>query len=331
MNTAAPTKHRLLLALVVFALSIVALGLYLSLFARAGLVQGMADADSLKVSAKISARIAQLYAYEGQRVTIGEQMFRLDSPEVEAKYNQAKAAVEAAEAVAAKAEDGARSEQIRAAEANWKRAKASSDLARITANRLEGLFEQGVVSRQQRDEAVAQAVASEALTHAAKAQFDEAKSGARQQDKDAAAAQVRQAQGVLAEVEAARAETLGVAPATGEVSKRLADVGELVPAGYPVFTLVDIDHMWVSFNLREDQFNQLKIGQQIIGDIPALALQEVPFEVYFISPRGEFATWKATRQSVGYDIRSFEVRVRPVTQITDFRPGMSVLFAWPQQ
>lgn len=330
MNTVAPSKRRLLLALVVFALSIVALGLYLSLFVRADLVQGMADADSLKVSAKISARIAELYTYEGQRVTIGEQMFRLDSPEVEAKYNQAKAAVEAAQAMAAKAEDGARSEQITAAQANWTRAKAASDLARTTANRLEGLYGQGVVSRQQRDEAVAQALASEALTHAAKAQFDEAKSGARQQDKDAAAAQVRQAQGVLAEVEAARTETLGLAPATGEVSKRLADVGELVPAGYPVFTLVDIDHMWVSFNLREDQFNQLKVGQKIIGAIPALALKDVPFEVYFISPRGEFATWKATRQSVGYDVRSFEVRVRPVAQVTDFRPGMSVLFAWPQ-
>lgn len=329
-NSSTLPKRWLLLALVVFSLSIVALGLYLSLFSRSGLVQGMADADSLKVSAKISARIAELHAFEGQRVEVGQELFRLDSPEVEAKHKQALAAVEAAQAMAAKAEDGARVEQISAAEANWKRAKAASDLARQTATRLDRLYQEGVVSRQQRDEAVAQADASEALTHAAKAQFDEAKAGARQQDKDAAAAQVRQAQAVLAEVEAARDEILGIAPATGEVSKRLADVGELVPAGYPVFTLVDIDHMWVSFNLREDQFNQLKTGQVLKGDIPALNLKDIAFEVYFISPRGEFATWKATRQSVGYDIRSFEVRVRPSQPIADFRPGMSVLFQWPQ-
>lgn len=330
MNPTHIPKRWLILAFVVFALSIVALGLYLSLFARSGLVQGMADADSLKVSAKISARIAELHTYEGERVKVGQELFRLDSPEVEAKYKQALAAVEAAQAMAAKAEDGARIEQISAAEANWKRAKAASDLARQTATRLDRLYQEGVVSRQQRDEAVAQADASEALTHAAKAQFDEAKAGARQQDKDAAAAQVRQAQAVLDEVKAAREEVLGIAPASGEVSKRLADVGELVPAGYPVFTLVDINHMWVSFNLREDQFNQLAVGQQLLGDIPALNLKSVKFEVYYISPRGEFATWKATRQSVGYDIRSFEVRARPATPIEHFRPGMSVLFKWPQ-
>lgn len=330
MTNPSISKRGLIRALIAFFVLVVALGLYLSLFAKEDLVQGMADADTLKVSAKISARVAELKAFEGQRVSIGQELFRLDSPEVEAKYQQALAAVEAAQAVANKAEDGARAEQVRAAQANWKRAQTASDLSRSTATRLERLYQEGVVSRQQRDEAVAQAQANEALTAAAKAQLDEAQSGARQQDKDAAAAQVRQAQGVLAEVEAARLEVLGMAPATGEVSKRLADVGELVPAGYPVFTLVDIDHMWVSFNLREDQFNQLKIGAVLEGDIPALKLKNTEFEVYYISPRGEFATWKATRQSVGYDIRSFEVRARPIAPIDGFRPGMSVLFAWPQ-
>ena len=323
-------KGVIILIVVLLAMSVVGGGLYLSYFVKNDLVQGMADADTLKVSAKISARIAELNTYEGQRVTIGQELFRLDSPEVEAKYQQALAAVEAAQALAEKAEDGARAEQVRAAEANWKRAKSASDLARSTATRLDRLYQEGVVSRQQRDEAVAQADASEALTQAAKAQYDEAQAGARKQDKDAAAAQVRQAKGALAEVEAARQEVLGIAPATGEVSKRLADVGELVPAGYPVFTLVDVDHLWVSFNVREDQFHQLKVGQTMVGDIPALNLQNQAFTVYYISPRGEFATWKATRQSVGYDIRSFEIRVRPVHPIENFRPGMSVLFAWPQ-
>lgn len=326
-----PHKQRIMIRIAIaIAVAVCAFGLYLALKPMPNQIQGMADADSIKVSAKISARIAELYTHEGQRVEAGQSLFRLDSPEVEAKYNQAMAVLDAAKSQAEKAEYGARSEQIRAAEANWQRAKAASDVTRDTADRLARLHKEGVVTRQQRDEALAQAQAAEALTAAAKAQYDEAQAGARQQDKDAAQAQVRQAQAVVDEVSAARSEVLGLAPSSGEVSKRLADVGELVPAGYPVFTLVDVDNMWVSFTLREDQFNNIKAEQVIYGDVPALGLQAVPFKVFFISPAGEFATWRATRQSVGYDIRSFEIRVRPQTAIENFRPGMSVLFPWPQ-
>lgn len=330
MSNRQVVKKTLIALLVLFSLSMVGLGVYYSLYDKQDMVQGMADADTLKVSAKISARVAELYVYEGDKVATGQALFRLDSPEVEAKYRQALAAVEAAQAMVNKAEDGARVEQIQAAEANWQRAQAAAELSQTTAARLDRLYQEGVVSRQQRDEARAQANANAALSKAAKAQYDEAMAGAREQDKAAAFAQLQQAQGVLAEVEAARKEVLGLAPAGGEVSKRLADIGELVPAAYPVFTLVDSDHLWVSFNLREDQFNQLHKGQTLLGDIPALALKGIEFSVYYISPRAEFATWRATRQSVGYDVKSFEVRVRPINAIENFRPGMSVLFAWPQ-
>ncbi|HNP65845.1 MAG TPA: HlyD family efflux transporter periplasmic adaptor subunit, partial [Woeseiaceae bacterium] len=114
-----------------------------------------------------------------------------------------------------------------------------------------------------------------------------------------------------------------------EIGKRLVDIGELVPAGYPVFSLVDVDRMWVALNLRENQFGGIRPGQQLLGDIPALGLEAVSFEVYFISPAGDFATWRSTRQSSGYDVKSFEIRVRPLQQVDGFRPGMSVLFAWP--
>ena len=329
-NTRSALPRLLLLLIVFLALAVVIVGLWLAFRTTTGLVQGMADADSVKVSAKIPARIAELHVREGERVTAGQHLFTLDSPEVEAKFRQATAVLDAARAQAEKASEGARVEQISAAEANWQRAKAASDLARTTAVRLDRLHSEGVVTRQQRDEALAQASAAEALTRAARAQYDEALAGARREDRDAADAQVRQAEAAVAEVTAARDEALGLAPASGEVSKRLADVGELVPAGYPVFTLVDIDNMLVSFTLREDQFDAVGMGHALKGDIPALALTGVDFQVYFINPAGDFATWRATRQSAGYDVKSFEVRARPVEPVANFRPGMSVLFPWPQ-
>ena len=324
-----PNKRKLGIALALVLAIVVVVGLWLAWRTPAEQLQGMADADTVNVAAKITARLAELKVREGDRVKAGQVLFVLDSPEVAAKEEQAHGALDAARAVADKADEGARSEDIRAAQANWKRAEAGATLADATYQRVQNLFNEGVMTRQKRDEALAQARSSRELSNAARAQYDQALAGAREQDKRAAQGQVRQARGAVAEVDAAREEVNGRAPLAGEINKRMADVGELVPAGYPVFTLVDIDRMWVSVNLRESQMQGLKIGCPLRGSIPALG-RDADFEVYFINPAGDYATWRATRQSSGYDVRSFEIRLRPVARVEGFRPGMSVLFAWPQ-
>ncbi|HEY2037987.1 MAG TPA: efflux RND transporter periplasmic adaptor subunit, partial [Steroidobacteraceae bacterium] len=305
-------------------------GLLLAFRHNDDLVQGMADADDISVAAKITARIAALRVQEGDRVTAGQPLFELTSPEVTAKRRQAAAALDAARAVQSKAREGAREEEIRTALANWRRTEAAAELAQSTLHRLTVLFAQNVVTRQRQEEAQAQANSAVEAVAAARAQYDEALAGARRQDRDAAGAQVRQAEGAVAEVDAAYDEVLGRSPVTGEIEKKLADVGELVPAGYPVFTLVDLDQTWVALYLREDQFRGMRVGRTLQGDIPALGKNGVVFRVYYVSPAGDFATWRATRQSAGYDVKTFEVRVRPVQRIAEFRPGMSVLFRWPQ-
>lgn len=327
---APPPKKRKAGILIALVLAIVVVvGLWLAWRTPAEQLQGMADADTVNVAAKITARLAELKVREGDRVTAGQVLFVLDSPEVAAKEQQAQGALEAARAVADKADQGARSEDIRAAQANWKRAEAGATLADATYQRVQNLYNEGVMTRQKRDEALAQARSSRELSNAARAQYDQALAGARDQDKRAAQGQVRQAQGAVAEVDAARDEINGRAPMAGEINKRMSDIGELVPAGYPVFTLVDIDRMWVSVNLRESQMRGLKVGTRLRGNVPALD-RDAEFEVYFINPAGDYAAWRATRQSSGYDVRSFEIRLRPVAPVEGFRPGMSVLFGWPQ-
>lgn len=323
-----PRQRRLWIIAGIVLAAVVLLGLWLAFRQPPLQLQGMADADVINVSAKISARVKALKVREGDRVQAGQVLFELDSPEVTAKERQARAVLEAAQAQAAKADEGARSEEIRAAEANWQRAVAGADLANETYRRLENLYGEGVVTRQKRDEARAQARSSDALAKAARAQYDMALGGARVQDREAAQAQVRQAEGAVAEVDAAREETLGRAPQAGEINKRMVDVGELVPAGYPVFTLIDTARMWVALNLRESQLHGLHVGQKLRGKVPALDGRQVEFEVYFINPAGEYATWRATRESSGYDVRSFEVRMRPLAAVEGLRPGMSVLFEW---
>jgi HlyD family secretion protein len=314
----------------IVAVAVIGVGLLLAFRHHDDLVQGMADADNINVAAKITARIAALRVQEGDHVTVGQPLFDLTSPEVNAKRRQAAAALDAARAAQSKAREGAREEEIRAAAANWHRAEAAEDLAQSTLRHIQALFAQNVVTQQRQDEAQAQAKSAAAAVAAARAQYDEALAGARRQDRDAAGAQVREAEGAVAEVEASYDEVLGRAPVTGEVEKKLADVGELVPAGYPVFTLVDLNETWVALYLREDQFRGVTIGRTLHGDIPALGVDRAAFRVYYISPAGDFATWRATRQSAGYDVKTFEVRARPVQPIANFRPGMSVLFRWPQ-
>jgi len=327
---APPPKKRKVGILIGLVLAIVVVvGLWLAWRPPAEQLQGMADADTINVAAKITARLAELKVREGDRVTAGQVLFVLDSPEVAAKEQQAQGALEAARAVADKADEGARSEDIRAAQANWKRAEAGATLADATYQRVQNLFNEGVMTRQKRDEALAQARSSRELSNAARAQYDQALAGARDQDKRAAQGQVRQAQGAVAEVDAARDEINGRAPMAGEINKRMSDIGELVPAGYPVFTLVDIDRMWVSVNLRESQMRGLKVGTRLRGNVPALD-REAEFEGKILTPAGDYATWRATRQSSGYDVRSFEIRLRPVAPVEGFRPGMSVLFGGPQ-
>ena len=314
----------------VIAVLVVVGGLVLAARPGPDIVQAMADGDNITVSGKVTARVSHLRVHEGDHVSAGQILFELESPEVNAKQRQASAVLEAARAQQSKASEGTRREDIQAAEANWQRAEAASELAQSTFRRTDTLFREGVVTEQRYDEARAQVRSAVQASAAARAQYDEALAGARRQDRDAANAQVRQAEGAVAEVQAAEDELRGRAPISGEVSKRLADLGELVPAGYPVFTLVNMDSLWVAMHLREDQFRGVRIGATFRGDIPALGLKKVPFTAYFIGPAGDFATWRATRQSAGYDVKSFEVRVRPSQRIADLRPGMSVLFRWPQ-
>jgi HlyD family secretion protein len=124
---APPPKKRKAGILIALVLAIVVVvGLWLAWRTPAEQLQGMADADTINVAAKITARLAELKVREGDRVTAGQVLFVLDSPEVAAKEQQAQGALEAARAVADKADEGARSEDIRAAQANWKRAEAGA-------------------------------------------------------------------------------------------------------------------------------------------------------------------------------------------------------------
>lgn len=310
------------------ALTAVGLGVYAMLQDRppaAEQLQGMMEARETDIAPKLTGRVAELLVQEGQRIEKGALILRIDSPEVAAKMTQASNAASAAAAVAQKAKNGARPEEIRMAQANFERAQVGGDLARKSFERVDGLFKEGLVAAQKRDEAEANWRASQGLANAARAQLDMARAGARSEDQAAANAQAAQVRGAVQEVEVARAETELKSPVAGEVAKLLAKVGELTPAGVPVITVVDLADQWMLLNVREDQLKRFAIGQEFDATLPALAPQAVRFKVVASQALPDFATWRTTRSNQGYDLRTFEIKARPLKAIAGARPGMSVL------
>ncbi len=288
-------------------------------------LQGMMEARETDIAPKLTGRVADLLVHEGQRVEKGALILRIDSPEVAAKMTQASNASAAAAALAQKAKNGARPEEIRMAQANFERAQVGADLARKSFERVDGLYKEGLVAAQKRDEAEANWRASQGLANAARAQADMARAGARSEDQAAASAQAAQVAGALQEVEAARTETELKSPVAGEVAKLLAKVGELSPAGVPVITVVDLADQWMLLNVREDQLKRFGIGQEFDASLPALPGPPVRFKVVASQALPDFATWRATRSNQGYDLRTFEIKAPPLKPIAGARPGMSVV------
>lgn len=323
-------RGRVIAVLVVIAVAaFIAIGLWLAYRPARSQLQGMVEAEELTIATKAPlTRVERLLVEEGQTVRAGQALAKLASPEISAKQAQAEGLLDSAQAVNQRAQKGAREEDVASLKAVWAASQAAADLAQKTYVRAANLYAQGVVAAQRRDEALAARDASARQAEAARLQYVKVASGATAEEKTIAASQVRIAQAGVAETLSLQAETILRAPTDGEIGKKLVNGGEIVPLGFPVFTLTRLDDPWVTLNVPESQFHGLRVGQALTGDIPALDLKGVRFKVDYISPAGDFATWRATRQSSGYDIRSFEVKARPVAPVKGLRPGMSVLFAW---
>ncbi len=315
-------------ALILVAI-LLAVGLWLASRPAPEQLQGMVDADEVNVATKALARVDRLLVDEGARVRAGQLLAELSSPEIAGGQAQAKGALQSAQAVQSETEQGARAEDIASVKAVWQAAQAAATLAQVSSRRAETLYAEGVIAAQRRDEAVAARDSSARQAEAARQQYLKALAGARPQNKAVAAAQVDIARAALRTATALGGETRLVSPIAGEVSRKLVQPGEVVSPIVPAYQVIDVAHPWVSMTVREDQYAGIAMGKVLAGSIPALGTRAA-FRVYSIAPRGDFATWRATRQSSGYDVRSFEVKLRPVRGLADLRPGMSVLFDWPQ-
>lgn len=318
--------NRILAAVALIALiGALVYGLILAYTPKPQLLQGQIEAREYNISSKVPGRVEEVLVRRGDKVSEGDLLYAIYSPELKAKLMQAEGGRDAALAMQQEADNGARKQQVAASKEQWLKAQAAAKLARTTFERVEVLFNEGVLARQKRDEAFTQWQAAKYTEQAALAMYQMADEGARVETKAAAAGNARMAEGAVNEVSAILADSQMRSPKAGEISEVLLQAGELAPSGFPVVSLIDMSDAWAVFQVREDQLKRFKQGDQLKLKIPALD-REVEFTVSHISVMGDFATWRATESGHDFDMRTFEVELRPNEAITDLRVGMSVLF-----
>ena len=288
-------------------------------------LQGEVEATEIRISGKLLGRIDSFLVKEGDNVMLGDTLVVINSPIVQAQYRKSEALHRATKEEDRKIDAGTRSEVISSAYQLWQAAKSQADLAVKTYERVKVLYLDSVVARQRYDEAEAAMLSARATERSAYEQYRLALDGVRQEDREASRNMVQAAASTVDEVEALLVDGKLTAPADGQIADIYPKRGELVAPGAPIMSLVVLDDSYVVFNVREDLMPHFRMGKRFVGQVPALARDDVSLEVYYISPLGSFATWKSTKQAGSYDMRTFEVRLRPTIPVEGLRPGMTTL------
>lgn len=287
-------------------------------------IQGRVEGETVNISTKLPSRVAAIYVKEGQAVRAGEPLVQLISPEIDAKKQQAAAMLQSALAFQSSTDRGTRQENVDTLYANWQSAKAQATLAEESYRRGEYLYQEGVISRQRRDEMRAAKQSSAQIAQAAQQQYLKAERGRTDELKSSADAQVQIARAAVAEADALDAETMLYAPIDGTVSKIYIQSSELVMPAVPVMSLLD-NHPTITISVQENQYSHVHALPKLTGFIPALN-KTADFKIVHTDDEGEFATIKNTRQTGGYDIHSFKTKLEPITPIEGLKVGMSVIF-----
>ena len=303
-----------IIPVILVLLLLLAGGIYAYKQANTLILQGEAEVKNIDLASKVTGRVKKINIKKGDKVKKGDVLIELDTPEVNAKAEQSSAAYDLAAAQQLKAINGTRQEQLAMA-------KSGYEFAKKTYERLERLYNEGVIPAQKLDEA-------KAKYDAAKDTYQMALNGTRYEDKLSAAANVKRAKGAVSEVNSYLKEDKIIAPIDGTVTELTVEEAELVGAGYPIVTIADETDNWITFNIREDLLSKLKLGTVFEVKIPALGKEPIKVKVIYISVMGNFATWRATKAKGDFDMKTFEVRAVPLEPVNDLRSGMSAVFDW---
>lgn len=313
--------------LTIIIISLIALIINASYFnKRKYYIQGEVVSNNVDISTRVQGRAAEIFFDVGDDVKKGDILAILSSPALEAQKQYVESQVAIAKA-SKKVTYSTRPETIRAQKAAVDKATADLVLAQKSYDRLEKLSEQQSISRQQLDEAKNKLDSALKAKDAAQANYQLTVNGSSKETKSLADAQLIQSLAALNQIDVDLSELTVKAPIDGQITSKIAEIGQLYNPGTPLFTIVNLNDLWLTFYIREDLLHNAKVGDHYFVDVPALD-KKIEVSITAINALGQFATWKATKATGDFDLRTFEVRVKPIVAVDGLRPGMSATAIW---
>src|SRR6195256_4804465 len=232
------------------------------------LVQGEVDATRFDIAARVDGRVADIPVERGENVAAGAVLVRIDNPETLAKHEQMLAAKVVADAQLANINAGTRAEVIAARKAALERAEASVVLAQKNYDRTSQLAASGNAPQARLDQMTDTLHESQRAADQAKSAYEQAVNGYTSEEHEIAEANVGKAVADIKAVQSIIDQMVVYAPVASQVYQRNVAPGEYVSPGAPLVTLIDLDEMWIGFDLREDLIKTLKVGDRFGVRIP---------------------------------------------------------------
>jgi HlyD family secretion protein len=290
---------------------------------------GNVDVHQVELAFRVSGRIAKLDVDEGNRVTPGTELAQLDRVPFETEVAAATAQVAMAQAQFDKATRGYRSEEIAQAAAAVRQREADLANAKVTDERLRGLYPQGAVTRQDMDNADARVRESDAQLASAREQLALVTRGSRVEDIQTQEANLAAAKANLVKARTSLDDATLLAPSSGVVSVRAREVGAIVQAGQTIFTVALNDPVWIRAYVPQPRLGRIKPGMAVKIEIDSVPGKQFDGTVGFISPEAEFTPKSVQTEQVRDDL---VYRLRIVAKDPDnvFRQGMPVTVRVPE-
>lgn len=298
----------------------VALAVIIFLFFRTGFIgpkpeglitSGTIEAAEILTAAEVAGRVVETLAEEGQKVSPGQPLLRIDPAAYELGVGQAEAALAIAKARLLEAEEGPRLPQVRQADEQYRKAQADLDGAQTAHDRLRALYAEGAATKAQLDESETRLRAARAQAQSAGAQADLVREGAHLRSVESLRASVRQAEAALGLAKLNLERATVRAPVSGVVLRRLAEPGSAVTPGAPVAQLADLDNLWVRVYVPVTEVPLLKLGGTVRVTADGIKGRSFRGEIIQISDRAEFTPKNVqTKEERSKTVYAVKIRLR---------------------
>jgi len=284
-------------------------------------VSGNIEATEVDVGFKVPGRIVSRFFEEGDWIDQGKVLAKLDDEDLRNRLEVARATLMSAQARLGKLLAGSRPEEIRQAEANLHQAQFDLKNKQTQYERMKGLYERGVISKEAFDNAETGFKVAQAAEQVATETYQLVKEGPRKEDIEDARAQADQARASVKLNETQLSYTTLYSPISGVVLVKSGEIGEVVNPGTSILTIADVENVWLKAYIPETDLSKVKWGQDVIVTTDLRPQKEYRGRISFISSQAEFTPKQIQTEKERVTL-VYRIKVDISNKDRELKPGM---------